>query len=174
MVPLCKLAQTSLALIKSPPTGHPQTAVKGYQTQSLYGQNLSESQPHPPSLKSQPPPLLQDAPLPIPEAEVLVTPLSWSMSHRGPSQTSFVLMTAHHRYHNYSGPRSLLSAQINPCILEYSWEKVAIGENIGGALAACYHVHHHEIPDVNLSPCHNRINEECLKIGDLISIAASW
>ena len=83
-------------------------------------------------------------------------------------------MTAHHRYHNYSGPRSLLSAQINPYILEYSWEKVAIRENIGGALVVCYHVHHHEIPDVNLSPRHNRINEECLKIGDLISVAASW
>ena len=51
---------------------------------------------------------------------------------------------------------------------------MAIRENIGGALVVCYHVHHHEIPDVNLSPRHNRINEECLKIGDLISVAASW
>ena len=76
MVPLCKLAQTSSALIKSPPTGHPQIAMKGYQTQSLYGQNLSESRLHPPSPESRPPHLLHDAPLPVPEAVVLVTPLS--------------------------------------------------------------------------------------------------
>ena len=76
MVSLCKLAQTSSTLIKSPPIGHPWSAAEGYQTQSLYGQNISKGRTHPPFLKSQPPPLLQDAPLPVPEAEVLVTPLS--------------------------------------------------------------------------------------------------
>ena len=76
MVSLCKLAQTSSALIKSPPTGHSQTAVKGYQTQSLYGQNLSKSRTHHPSPESRPPHLLHDALLPVPETVVLVTPLS--------------------------------------------------------------------------------------------------
>ena len=76
MVPLCKLAQTSSPLVKSPPIGNPRTVVEEYQTQSLYAHNLSEGQPHPPSLESWPPSQLQDALLPIPQAVLLVAPFS--------------------------------------------------------------------------------------------------
>ena len=76
MVLLCKLTQTSLTQRMGPQTEHPQTKVEGCQAQALSAQSLSEVLTHPPSLGSQPPPLLRDVPVPIPEPVLVVAQLS--------------------------------------------------------------------------------------------------
>ena len=67
-----------------------------------------------------------------------------------------------------------LFAQINPDILEHSSEKAVIGEYAGHALTTWDHVHHHQIPQVNPSPHQIKVHDECLIIGDLVSVSASW
>ena len=67
-----------------------------------------------------------------------------------------------------------LSAQVNPGILEYSGKETTVGEYSGRALNVGYHMHHHQIPYVNLSPSQNRVHNECLKVGDLVSMSSLW
>ena len=75
---------------------------------------------------------------------------------------------------NIGGLEIYLSAQINPDILGYCSEEATIGEYMGRALTTWYHVHHHQISHVNPFPRQNGVHEECLKVGDLISMSASW
>ena len=72
------------------------------------------------------------------------------------------------------GLQICLAAQINPGILEYSREEATIGEDAGLALTARYHMHHHQVPDMNPSPCQNGIHYESLKVGHLVSMSATW
>ena len=72
------------------------------------------------------------------------------------------------------GLKVRLCAQIDPDILEYSSTEAAVGEYSGRALTTGYHMYHHQIPHVNPSPHQNRVHNECLKVGDLILMSASW
>ena len=72
------------------------------------------------------------------------------------------------------GLKVCLFTQIHPSILEYSSEEATIREYAGRALATWDHVHHHQISHVNPSPCQKGVQEECLKIGDLVWVSASW
>ena len=67
-----------------------------------------------------------------------------------------------------------LSAQVNVDILEHSSEEVAIKDYACCALATWDHVHHHQIPQVDPSPSHNRVNKKSLIIRNLISVSTSW
>ena len=67
-----------------------------------------------------------------------------------------------------------LFAQVNVGILEHFGEEATIGEYVGRALATWDHMHHHQVPQVDLFPRQNRVNEECLIIRDLISVSAPW
>ena len=67
-----------------------------------------------------------------------------------------------------------LSAQVDPDILEYMGKETVVGEYLCHALNAGYHMHHHQIPYVNLSPSQNRVHNECLKVGDLVSMSSLW
>ena len=67
-----------------------------------------------------------------------------------------------------------LSTQVDPDILEYSGKETVVGEYSGRALNAGYHMHYHQIPYVNPSPSQNRVHNECLKVGDLVSMSSSW
>ena len=75
---------------------------------------------------------------------------------------------------NVRGLKICLFAQTNPDILEHSSVEATIGEYAGRALAARYHVHHHQIPHVNSSPCQNGVHDDYLKVGDFISVFTSW
>ena len=75
---------------------------------------------------------------------------------------------------NVRGLKIYLSTQINPDILEHSGEKATIGEYASRALAKWDHVYHHQVPQVDPSPCQNRVHEECLIIGDLVSVSTPW
>ena len=72
------------------------------------------------------------------------------------------------------GLEDRLSAQVNPGILEYTGKETVVGEYSSRALNAGYHMHHHQIPYVNPSPNQNRVHNEGLKVGDLVSISSSW
>ena len=72
------------------------------------------------------------------------------------------------------GLKVRLSAQVDPDILENSSKETAIGEYLGRALNAGYHMHHHQIPYVNPSLNQNRVHNECLKVGYLVSMSSSW
>ena len=72
------------------------------------------------------------------------------------------------------GLKVRLSTQVDPGILEYSGKETAVGEYSGHALNVGYHMHHHQIPYVNLSPSQNRVHNECLKVGDLVSMSSLW
>ena len=76
MVLLCKSAQTSSAQEMWPQTKHPLTGMDECQARALYAQSLSEGLLHPPYLVSRPPPLLQDAPVPIPGLVLVFSLLS--------------------------------------------------------------------------------------------------
>ena len=76
MVPLCMSAHTLSAQGMWPQTEHPRTGVEGCQARALYAQSLSEALTHPPSLGSRSPPLLQDAPIPVPRPVLVVALLS--------------------------------------------------------------------------------------------------
>ena len=57
-------------------TEHPLTRVEKCQARALSVESLSEGLLHPPSLISRPPPLLWDAPIPIPGPVLVVSLLS--------------------------------------------------------------------------------------------------
>ena len=67
-----------------------------------------------------------------------------------------------------------LFTQVHPGILEYSGKETVVREYSGRALNAGYHMHHHQIPHMNSFPYHNRVHNECLKVGDLVSMSTSW
>ena len=67
-----------------------------------------------------------------------------------------------------------LFTQVDLEILEYSGKETTVGEYSGRALNVGYHMHHHQIPYVNLSPSQNRVHNECLKVGDLVSMSSLW
>ena len=72
------------------------------------------------------------------------------------------------------GLKVCLFAQVNADILEHSSEEATIGEYAGHALATLDHVHHHQVPQMDLFPRQNRVNEECLIIRDLQSVSFLW
>ena len=69
------------------------------------------------------------------------------------------------------GLKVRLSTQVNVGILEYSGKEAVIGEYTSRALVTCDHVHHHQIPQMDLSPNHNEVYKECFIIRDLISVS---
>ena len=72
------------------------------------------------------------------------------------------------------GLKIRLSTQVDPGILEYSGKEAVVGEYSCRALNAGDHMHHHQISHVNPSSSQNRVHNECLKVGDLISMSSTW
>ena len=66
------------------------------------------------------------------------------------------------------GLKVYLLTQVNVDILEHSRKEATIGEYMSGALTTWDHVHHHQVPQVDPSPSHNRVNKECHIIRYLI------
>ena len=67
-----------------------------------------------------------------------------------------------------------LSTQVEAGILEYSGKEATVGEYSCRALNVGDHMHHHQISHVNPSPSEDRVHNECLKVGDLISMSSTW
>ena len=76
MVPLCKSAQTSSTQEIWPQIEHPLTRMDVCQSRALSAEILFKGLLHSPSLVSRPPPLLWDAPIPIPGLVLVVYLLS--------------------------------------------------------------------------------------------------
>ena len=66
------------------------------------------------------------------------------------------------------------STEVDPDILEYLGKEATIREYSYHALNVRDHMHHHQISHVNPSPCQNRVRNESLKVGDLVSMSSSW
>ena len=76
MVLLCKSAQTSSTQEIWPQTEHPLTRMDECQARVLSAESLFKGLLHPPFLVSRPPPLLWDAPVPVPGLVLVVYLLS--------------------------------------------------------------------------------------------------
>ena len=72
------------------------------------------------------------------------------------------------------GLKVCLSTQVDPDILKYSGKEAAVGEYSCRALNAGDHMHHHKVANMNPSPGEDRVNNESLKVGDLVSMFYSW
>ena len=65
-------------------------------------------------------------------------------------------------------------AQVNVNILEHFGKEATVEEYVSRALTTWDYVHHHQVPQVDQSPCQNQVNEKCLIIRDLVSVSALW
>ena len=72
MILLCKSAQTSSTQEIWPQTEHPLTRMDECQARALSAENLFKGLLHPPFLVSRRPPLLWDAPVPVPVPELVL------------------------------------------------------------------------------------------------------
>ena len=72
------------------------------------------------------------------------------------------------------GLKVCLFAQVNVNILKHFGKEVVVGKYVSRAFATWDHMHHHQVPQVDSSPNHNRVNEECLIVRDIISVSAPW
>ena len=111
------------------------TGVGECQARALSAESLSEDLLHPPSLVSQPPPLLQDAHVPVPKPVLMalyyfnLRTIEGLLKFHPPQRLLIICIIS------VRGLKICLSAQINPDILEHSSEKATIGKYAGRALA---------------------------------------
>ena len=72
------------------------------------------------------------------------------------------------------GASKSLSTQVDPGILESTGKEAAVGEYTCRALNTGDHVHHHKVANMNSSHGEDRVNNESLEVGDLISMSSTW
>ena len=72
------------------------------------------------------------------------------------------------------GASKSLSTQVDPGILENTSKEAAVGEYTCQALNIGDHVHHHKVANMNPSPGEDRVNNESLEVGDLVSMSSTW
>ena len=72
------------------------------------------------------------------------------------------------------GLKICLSTQADPGILENTSEEAAVGEYSCQAFNTGDHMHHHKVANMNPSPGEDRVNNESLEVGDLVSMSSTW
>ena len=72
------------------------------------------------------------------------------------------------------GASKSLSTQVDPGILESTGKEAVVGEYSCRALNTGDHMHHHRVANMNPSPGEDRVNNESLEVGDLISMSSTW
>ena len=71
------------------------------------------------------------------------------------------------------GLKICLSTQADPGILESTGKEAVVGE-YSQALNTGNHMHHHKVSNMNPSPGEDRVHNESLEVGDLISMSSTW
>ena len=72
------------------------------------------------------------------------------------------------------GLKICLSTHVDPDILESTGKEAAKGKYSCRSLNIRDHMHHHKVSNMNLSPDEDRVHNESLKVGDLISMSSTW